>query len=323
MNRPLLFALSATLLMSLADAGAQTYPARPIRLILPQSPGASQDVITRIVANKMSELLGQQVVIDNRAGAGGVIALELGAHAIPDGYTLVGGASSSFIVTKFTYHKLPFDSLKDFLPISMIVNADALLVVHPSVTAKSVKELIAFARSQPNRLNMASAGIGSSSHLAGIMFVSMAGIESTHVPYKGGGPMAGAVVGGEAQWAVSPAAAFAGHVKAGRVRALAVAGRSRSALMPDLPTIDESGVPGYDFSSWNGIFAPRGTARAVITMLHATIQKALAAQDVKDLYAAQGLVPLGSASPEEFGKLVREDFERIAKLIRISGIKPQ
>lgn len=323
MRTPAARACVLGLLIATGSAVAQIFPVRPVRLILPQSPGASQDVVTRIVANKMSELFGQQVVIDNRAGAGGMIALELGAHAVPDGHTLVGGASSSFIVSTFTYRKLPFDTRRDFLPISLIVNADALLVAHPSLPVKSARELIALAKAQPRKLNMASAGIGSSSHLAGIMFSSMAGIETTHVPYKGGGPMATAVVGGEAQWGVAPAAAFAGHVRAGRLRALAVASRARSPLLPELPTIDESGIPGYEFSSWNGIFAPKGTPRPVIMKLHATIQQALAAPEVRELLAVQGLVPLGSASPEEFGKLLREDFERIGKLIQIAGIKPQ
>lgn len=302
---------------------SQTYPVRPIRVIAAQSAGSSLDTITRIVTNKMSELLGQQLVVDNRGGAGGTIGLEIGARATPDGYTLVAGASSSMIVSSFTYKKLAFSTLKDFDPVSMTVNADGVLAVHPSVPARSVKELIALAKSQPGKLNMSSAGVGSSSHLAGLMFTSMAGIDTVHVPYKGGGPMAAAVVAGEAQWCVAPAAALVGHIKAGRMRALALSSKTRSPLLPDLPTIDEAGVPGYEFTSWNGIFVPKGTPRPIIKRLYATIQRALAEPTVKQQFANQGLVPLGSVSPEEFGNFVRADYDRIAKLVKIAGIKPE
>ncbi len=302
---------------------AQIYPDRPIRVIAAQSAGSSLDTITRIVTPKVSEMLGQQLVIDNRGGAAGIIGIEIGARAAPDGYTIIVGAASSMILSKFTYRKLAFDSSKDFDPVSLLVNADGLMVVHPSVPAKSVKELIALAKAQPGKLNMASAGVGSSSHLSGVMFTSMAGVETVHVPYKGGGPMAASVVAGESQWAIAPAAALMGHVKAGRLLALAISSKQRSPLLPELPTIDEAGVPGYEYNSWNGVFAPKGTPRPIIKTLHATIQKALADPDVKKLYAAQGLVPLGSASPEEFGKFFKADFERIARLVKIAGIKPE
>lgn len=205
----------------------------------------------------------------------------------------------------------------------MIVIADGLMVVNPGVPAKSVKELIALARAQPGKLNMASAGIGSSSHLSGVMFTNLAGINTVHVPYKGGGPMAGSVVAGESHWAIAPAAALMGHVKAGRMRALAISSKKRSPLLPDLPTIDEAGVPGYEYTTWNGFFAPKGVPRPILTKLYSTVQKALAAPDLKQQYANQGLEPLGSASPEEFGKFFRSDFERIAKLVKIAGIKPE
>lgn len=318
--------LSVLLVLSMlspAALPAQAYPERPIRVIAAQSAGSSLDTIARIVTPKLSEAFGQQLVIDNRGGAGGTIGLEIGARATPDGYTMIIGASSSMIVSTFTYRKLAFDTLNDFDAISLIVNADGMLVVHPGVTVKSVKELIALARAQPGKLNMASAGVGSSSHLAGIMFTSLAGINSVHVPYKGGGPMAASVVAGESQWAVAPAAALAGHVKAGRLRALALSSKVRSPLMPELPTIEESGVPGYEYTSWNGVFAPRGASRTIIKTWHSAVQRALAAPDVKQAYANQGLVPLGSASPEEFARFVRSDFARIEKLVRMAGIKPE
>ncbi len=311
------------LVWAAATAIAQPYPDKPIRVLAAQSAGSSLDTIARIVTIKMSELLGQQLVIDNRGGAGGIIGVELAARSTPDGYTLLVGAPSSMIISIFTYRKLAFDALKDFDPISLLVNAEGVLAVNPGVPAKSVKELIALAKSQPGKLNMSSAGIGSSSHLAGVMFTSLAGINTVHVPYKGGGPMAAAVVGGEAQWLIAPAASVMGQIKAGRLRALALSSKQRSPLMPDLPTIDEAGVPGYEYTSWNGVFAPKGTPRAIIKTLHAAIQKVLAEPDLKQQFANQGLAPLGSASPEEFGKFFRADFDRIAKLVKLAGVKPE
>lgn len=302
---------------------AQSYPNKPIRLIAAQSAGSSLDIITRIVTHKMSELLGQHFVIDNRGGAGGIIGVELAARATPDGYTVLVGASSSMIVSTFTYKNLAFDALRDFAPISLVVNAEAVLAVHPGLPVHTVKELIAHAKAQPGKLNMSSAGIGSSSHLAGTMFASLAGINTVHVPYKGGGPMAAAVVAGEAQWLVAPAAAVVGHVKSGRLRALGLSAKQRSPLLPDLPTIDEAGVPGYEYTSWNAVFAPQATPRPIIRTLHASLQKTLADPDVRQQYAHQGLVPLGSESPEAFARFVRADFDRIAKLVKIAGIKPE
>ncbi len=304
-------------------ASAQTYPDKPIRVVAAQSAGSSLDVLARIVTIRMSELLGQQLVIDNRGGAGGIIGVELAARATPGGYTLLAGAPSSMIISRFTYRKLAFDTLKDFDPISLFVNAEGVLAVNPGVPAKNVKELIALAKSQPGKLNMSSAGIGSSSHLSGIMFTSLAGIDTVHVPYKGGGPMAAAVVAGEAQWLIAPAASVMGQIKAGRLRALALSSKVRSPLLPDMPTIDESGVPGYEYTSWNGFFAPRGTPRPIIRSVHAAVQKVLAEPDLKQQFANQGLAPLGSASPEEFGKFFRADFDRIAKLVKLAGLKPE
>jgi tripartite-type tricarboxylate transporter receptor subunit TctC len=306
-----------------AQSPSQTYAARPIRLIAAQSAGSSLDTLLRIVTPKVSELIGQQLVIDNRGGAGGTVGIEIAARAIPDGYTALVGASSSMIVSRFTYKSLPFDVLKDFDAVSNIVNADAVLVTHPSVPAKTVKDLVALAKAQPGKLNMSSAGVGSSSHLAGVMFTMLAGINSVHVPYKGGGPMAAAVVANESQWCIAPAAALVGHIKSGRLRALGISSKQRSALLPELPTIDEAGVPGYEYNSWNGFFVPRGTPRPIVNKLHATIQRALADPDVVRAYAAQGLTPSGSESPEAFAKYFRGDFDRVTRLVQLAGIKPE
>jgi tripartite-type tricarboxylate transporter receptor subunit TctC len=306
-----------------AAALAESYPARPVRLITPQSAGASMDILVRIVAPKMSELLGQSFVVDNRGGAGGIIGVETGARSAPDGYTLVMGAPATMIIARFVQRNLPYDPLRDFEPISLIVNAEAVMVIYPGLPAKNVQEFIALAKAQPGKLNMASAGIGSSSHLAGVLFTTLAGINSVHVPYKGGGPVASALIAGESHWTIVPAAAVAGQIKAGRLRALAVSTKKRSPLMPDLPTLDEAGVPGYEYNAWNGVFAPKGTSRAVIRIVHATIQKALADPDVTRQYANQGLPPAGSASPEHFAAFLRADYDRIARLVKIAGIKPE
>jgi tripartite-type tricarboxylate transporter receptor subunit TctC len=304
-------------------AHAQSYPLRPVRLIAAQSAGSSLDTLLRIATPRMSELLGQQIVIDNRGGAGGTIGVELASRAQPDGYTLLLGASSSMIVSRFTYRSLAFDSLKDFDAISNMVNVDAVLVANPNVPVKSLQELIALAKAHPGKLNMASAGVGSSSHLAGTLFVTLADIKTVHVPYKGGGPMAAAVIAGEASFSISPAAAVMGHVKAGRLRGLAISSRERSPLLPAMPTIDEAGVPGYEYLSWNGLFAPRGTPQPVVKTLFAAVQKALADPEVIRLYAAQAVRPSPSASPEEFWKFFVADFERNEKLVKIAGVKPE
>ena len=299
------------------------YPQRPIRMIAAQSAGSSLDTLLRIFAAKMSEILGQQIVIDNRGGAGGTIGVELAARAPADGYTLLAGASSSMIVSSFTYKKLPFDTLKDFAPISLFANVEAVFVVNPTLPVKSVSEFLALARAQPGKLMMGSAGVGASSHLAGLLFVNIAGIQSTHVPYKGGGPMATAVVANEAQWAISPAAALVGLIRAGRLRAIAISSKQRSPILPDLPTVAESGVPSYEFGSWNGVLAPAGTSRLILQQINAVMRKTAASAEVKEQFASQGLAPTASESPDEFAKLIRADYATIGKVVKAAGIKPE
>jgi len=321
MTRVFVFAVLAAGLI--AAACAENYPARPIRLITPQSAGASMDILVRILTPKLTEFLGQPVVVDNRGGAGGVIGVETAARAAPDGYTLVMGAPATMLIARFTNRNLPYDPLKDFEAVSLIVNADAVMVVYPGLAAKTVQEFIALAKAQPGKLNMASAGVGSSSHLAGVLFTSLTGIDSVHVPYKGGGPVAAALIAGETHWTIVPAAAVAAQVRAGRLRALGVSTAKRSPLMPELPTIAEAGVPGFEYNAWNGAFAPKGTSRAIIRTVHAAVQKALADNDVKRQYAEQGLPTQGSDSPEQFAAFLRADYERIARLVKIAGIKPE
>lgn len=310
-------------LLAASVAMAQPYPQRPVRMIAAQSAGSSLDTILRIFAAKMADALGQQIVIDNRGGAGGTIGVELAARAPADGYTLLAGASSSMIVSSFTYKKLPFDTLKDFAPISLFANVEAVFVVNPSLPVKSVNDFLAHAKAQPGKLNMGSAGVGASSHLAGLLFVNLTGINSTHVPYKGGGPMAAAVVANEVQWAISPAAALVGLIRAGRLRAIAISTAQRSPILPELPTVAESGVPGYDYGSWNGVLAPTGTPRAIITQVHGVICKVAVMQEVKDQFAAQGLAPTSSASPEAFAKLIKDDYATLGKVVKAAGIRAE
>ncbi len=315
--------ISALLLLHATLASAQLYPSKPIRVIVTQTSGSNMDVTARLVTPKMAELLGQQIVIDNRGGAGGLIGAQIAARAVADGYTLVFGGASSMINTSFTYKDAGFDAIRDFAPISLVSQQEAILSVTPNLPVKTVKDLIALTRAKPNTLNMASAGVGSSSHLAGILFNNMAGLETVHVAYKGGGPMGFAVIGGEAQWCFGLAAAFAGHYKSGRLRAIAVTSKQRAPLMPEVPTVDESGVPGYEYTTWNAFLAPAGVPKPYIAKLHAVIQKALADREVNELYLAQGTVPVGSATPAAFGNYFRADFERVGKLIKMAGIKPE
>ena len=313
----------AACLLAPALAAAQHWPDKPVRVIVTQAPGSNMDVMARLLAPRLSDLLGQQFVIDNRGGAGGLIGAQIAARALPDGYTLAFGGASSMINTTFTYRNPGFDPLRDFEPISLVVAQEAILTVTAALPVKTVKEFVALAKAKPNALNMASAGIGSSAHLAGLLFNTLAGVETVHVAYKGGGAMALALVGGEAQWGFGLPASFAGHYKAGRLRAIAVTSKQRSPLLPELPTLDEAGVTGYEFTSWNAFFAPRGMPRGPITAMHAAIGKALAEPDVRDAYTAQIMVPRASASPAEFARFFRADFERVAKLIKLAGIQPE
>jgi tripartite-type tricarboxylate transporter receptor subunit TctC len=325
MNRGTMFILITGALCGatqLALAQSDKYPSRPIRFIAANAPGGGLDITARSISGKLSTALGQQVIVDNRAGAAGSVASEIVAKSAPDGYTIMVGSIGGLAVNTHLYKNLGYEPLRDHAAITWATSGSNVLVVHPSVPAKTVKDLIALAKAQPGKLNMSSAGLGSSSHLSGVMFTNLAGINTVHIPYKGGGPMAAAVVAGESHWLIAPAASVMGHVKAGRMRALAITSKARSPLLPELPTISET-VPGYEFNSWNGFFAPKGTPRPMIKTWYATIQKALASPEVKAQYANQGMVPTGSASPEDFDRFFRADYDRLAKLVKIAGIKPE
>ena len=299
---------------------ADQYPTKPIRLIMPNAPGISNDILSRLLATRLGELLGQQVVIDNRAGAGGTIGVETAAHAVPVGYTLVVASSATHSIAPHIYKRLGYDVNKDFTPISLFVITQNLLAVNPALPVKTVRELIDYAKARPGKINMASAGAGSTSHLAGIMFATLAGIDVVHVPYKGGGPSVTSVVAGEAQWVFTPIAGPLPQVKAGRLRALAVGGAQRSSVAPDIPTVAESGLPGYNSNGWNGIMGPAGLPPAIVNTLHAAIAKALASSELKEQFAAQGAEPFGN-TPAQFAQHVRDEYVRFGKAVKDAGVK--
>ena len=302
--------------------GGATYPDRPIRLIIPQAPGSSNDTATRIAAAKIGELLGQQIVIDNRPGAAGIIGAQLAARAPANGYTLLSGSVVTHALAQINYRKIPYEPNQDFAPISQLYNANVVLCISPSMPAKSVKEFIAFAKGRPGELNMASAGTGSAAHLAGRMFAEFVGIKSVDIQYKGVGNVV-AVVSGEAQWLISPVGALMGQIRSGRLRALAYGGSERSSFLPDVPTFDESGVSGYAFFTWSGLMAPANTPRSVIEKLHAATVKALTLPEVREQYAAHAVEPHSSTNPEEFARFIIAEQVKLLGLARRMGLHPE
>jgi tripartite-type tricarboxylate transporter receptor subunit TctC len=310
------------LLLCVFAAQAQDYPSRPIRLILPQQPGSATDVLARLVAVKLGDTLGQPLVIDNRVGAGGLLGAEAAAKAPPDGYTLLVGATAWITVAPHTYKALPYDPLVDFLPVSLFAVSQNLLAVNPSLPASSVKELVALMKAKPGELNMASAGIASSSHLAGLLFTSLADVRAVHVPYKGAGASVLAVLSGEAHWTFTPMQGPLLNVRAGKLRALAVGGATRSPALPDVPTVAESGIPEYLSGTWYGVMAPKGTPLAIVERLHAATVKTMAAPEMREQIANQG-ADARTTSPAEFARFVRDEYERMAKVVKLAGLVPE
>jgi tripartite-type tricarboxylate transporter receptor subunit TctC len=300
------------------EAPAQSYPSKPIRLIVAFPPGGGIDTTARVLAKKLAEHTGQQVVVDNRAGAGGIIGSELVAKSAPDGYTLFM-ASSSHVLTPSIYPRLPFDPVKDFTAITLVARSPSVLVVHLSVPAKSVKELIALAKANPGKLNFSSAGSGSS-HLAGERFKMMAGVDLLHVPYKGTAPAVVALLGGEVDLMFGNLASVLAHVKAAKLRALGVASLKRNAIMPDVPTIAEAGVPGFEAGAWYGVLAPAGLSRELVDTLHRMIVRAVEAPDVKEILHRDGYEAVGNR-PDEFGAYIPAEIKKWAAVIKGAGVK--
>lgn len=304
-----------------AGASAQDYPARPVRLIVPQSAGGSTDVIARAVAQRMSEALGQAVIVDNRPAAGTIIGVELVANAAPDGYTLLAVASSYTIIPAL-HKQLPFDSVRDMSPVTQLATLPHILVVHPSVPAGSVKELIAFAAGRPGQLNFASSGFATSTHMAAELFMYMTGTRMVNVTYKGGSPAMVAMIGGECQVNFATISTAIPHVRAGRLRALAVTSARRSVAAPEYPPMAEAGVPGYDHSSWIGLFAPARTPPPVIARLNAEAVRAARSQEAKAVLLGDGLEATGT-TPGEFAAIVRTEIAKWMKVAKAAGFKPQ
>jgi tripartite-type tricarboxylate transporter receptor subunit TctC len=315
-------ALSVSTVLAAATDAAKDFPSRPIRVLVPQNPGASNDTISRIVATKMSEQLGQQVVIDNRPGAGGTIAGEIGAHAAPDGHTLFATATASQVIGPQIIKNTRFDAANDFVPIVLFATTQNVLVVNPKIPVKSVKELLAHAKTNPGKLNMANAGAGTQSHLAGVLFAHMTGFDAVHVPYKGGGASVAATIAGEAQVTLTPGPAVLSHARAGRLRALASGGEKRSPLTPELPTIIESGVPGFISTGWIGFLAPKGTPGNIVGKLNATVVRIVNEPATRELMQRNGADPTTS-TPTEFGKFIREEYARFGQAIRIAKLKAE
>jgi tripartite-type tricarboxylate transporter receptor subunit TctC len=301
-----------------ADA-AEGYPARPIRMLVPNAPGSSVDTLSRIIGNKMSEVIGQQLVIDNRAGAGGIVGMEIAKHAAPDGYTLISATTAASTVAVLLMKKPTFNPVTDYDHVSQFAVTANVLVVHPALPVKSTRELIDLAKSK--QLNMASAGTGSQSHLSGAYFMSMANIQSLHVPYKGGGPSVGAVLAGESQWTLTPAAAVMTHVNAGKLRAVGHSLPGKSALMGSIPSIADT-LPGFDYSGWQGFMIPKGTPRPIIEKLRATLIKTANLPEVKSLLVAQATEVL-TGTPEEFRKVIADSLTNNAKVIKAIGLKAE
>jgi len=304
---------------ALAQGAAEAYPARPVRVIVGLAPGGATDIQTRLFAQKLSDSLGRPFVVENRTGAGGTVAYAHVAKSPPDGYTLLGVAGG-YTITPVVYSKLPYDPVKDFAPISLVAQAPFLLLTHPSLPVKSVKDLLALARARPGALDCASAGHGTSTHMAFELFKVLSGVRITHVPYKGTGQSLVDAMSGQVHMLFGNVLSSLPHVKAGRLRALGVTTAGRSAVLPDLPTIAESGVPGYENSTWHGWLAPAGTPPAILTRLNAELVKSTRSPDVVDRLAPDGGEPVGS-TPEQFSRHIAEELARWGKLVKETGIR--
>ena len=299
---------------------ASSYPNRPIRIIVTFPPGGPTDIIARAVGQKLTDAWGQPVVVDNRAGAGGNIGTDLAAKAAPDGYTLLVSNFGPLAISPFVYAKLPYDPVKNLTPITLAATSWFFLVVHPAVPANSVRELIALAKAKPDQITFASAGNASPSHLASALFQMSAGIRLTHVPYKGGAPSVGAVLAGEVQMAIESPPPIVPQVKAGRLRALGAARATRSPLLPDVPTISEAGLPGFEVGSWYGFHAPAGTPPAIIGKLHAEMVKAMNTPELRERFASVGADTVAN-TPEQYGAFVQAELRKWGKVIRAAGVK--
>jgi tripartite-type tricarboxylate transporter receptor subunit TctC len=320
--RKSLFVAVAALAAAFTPAQAQNYPTRPITLVIPFAPGGSTTIVGRGVAEKMGELLGEKIIVDNRPGAGGTVGTRAVAKSEPDGYTLVLGYTGTLAIGPSLYKNVGYDPRKDFAPIGMIGNAPNSLVVNPTFPAKTVAELITYAKANPGTINFGSAGAGTASHITGEYFARAAGITLVHIPYKGTGPALTDLLGGHIPMAFAPIPASHTNVAAGKLRALAVTSTTRSGLLPDVPTIAESGLPGFDASLYYGLAAPAGTPRPIIDKLNKALRDALASDEVKRQLGNDG-TDITPGSPEDYAALIDKDEKKWAQLVKASGVEPE
>jgi tripartite-type tricarboxylate transporter receptor subunit TctC len=322
MTRWLKLGLIVTALAALAgSAAAQSWPSKPVKIVVPFGPGGPADVYARIVAQGLTEALGQQFIVDNKPGAGALIGTEAAAKAPPDGYTLLM-MSNTQTVNETLFARRPYDLLRDLAPVAPVNSSDLVMVVHPSVPAKTLAEFIALAKAQPGKLTYASSGPGTPYHMAGELFKAMSGTDILHIPHKGSAEARNDVMGGHVQMMFDAVTAMKGSIDAKEVRALATTGLQRSTVMPDLPTVNESGVPGYEATIWLGIMAPKGTPKDIVDRLNAEIAKFMARPQVREAWAKQGAVPM-TMTPDQFGAFIKQDIEKWAKVIKTAGIAVQ
>jgi tripartite-type tricarboxylate transporter receptor subunit TctC len=318
----MLFGAVAFTMALTGAAGAQDYPTHTITLVVPFAPGGSTSIVGRVIADKMSQLLGQSIVIDHRPGAGGTVGTKYVAKSDPDGYTLLLGYTGTLAIGPSLYKEVGYDPRKDFAPIGMIGNAPSVLVVHPSFPATTVAELIAFAKANPGKVNFGSAGVGSVNHITGEYFARSAGISLVHIPYKGTGPALTDLLGGHIPMALAPIPPVHANVEAGLLRALAVTGKTRNSLMPDVPTIAEMGLPGFEASLYYGLVAPPGTPQPVIDKLNSALREALASDEVKKQLGADG-TEITPSSPQEYADFLGKDASKWAELVKASGVEQE
>ncbi len=313
--------VAAACFVSLAVQAAETYPTRPLRFIITVAPGGGADITARTIGLKLTEAWGQQVIVDNRPGGNGIVGMETAARANADGYTIVLGTIGPVAVNPSLYRKLPYDPVADFEPITRAVSALNVLVVHPSLPVKSVKELIAHAKANPGKLNYGSSGVGFADHLAGELFNTLAGVKMQHVPYKGGAPAMIDLVGGNVNLIFATVSTALASMKAGRIRPLAVTFAKRVEQFADLPTVAEAGVPGFAVDNWYGVFAPRGTPKPLVMKLHTEINRSLDLPEVKERLAGLGIFPFTAPSPEAFGAYVKSEIAKYGKVVKESGVR--
>ncbi|HWH41132.1 MAG TPA: tripartite tricarboxylate transporter substrate binding protein [Usitatibacter sp.] len=319
MLRRYLLALTCAFALAVPNASAQSWPARPVKIIVPFASGGPADIYARVIADKLSAALGQSFVVDDRPGGGSIVGTDAVKQSAPDGYTLLM-MSNTHTVNESLIKDKPFELMRDFVPVAPVNYSDLVMVVHPSVPAKNLKEFIALAKSKPGQLNYASSGPGTPYHMAGELFKAMAHVDIVHVPYKGSSGARTDVLGGQVQMMFDAITTMAPNVQSGKLRALATSGKVRSTVLPDVPTLSEAGVPGYEAVIWLGIMAPKGTPREIVDKLNAEITKAANAPDLRSEWARQGAVSM-SMKPDEFDRFLRQDIEKWARVVQVSGAK--